>query len=136
MAWLADTVLGPLVGVPVVVLVFSIVIATIIAGELASNTAMAAVLAPILIDVGPRYADALGTTGELASVLLVVTGGVAASFGFALPVATPPNAIVFGSGRVSRARMLRAGSVLDVVLAVVVTGVLLALFLLVWPLLG
>jgi len=135
-AWLADTVLGPLVGVPVVVLVFSIVIATIIAGELASNTAMAAVLAPILIDVGPRYADALGTTGELASVLLVVTGGVAASFGFALPVATPPNAIVFGSGRVSRARMLRAGSVLDVVLAVVVTGVLLALFLLVWPLLG
>ncbi|MFC6784572.1 SLC13 family permease [Halobaculum halobium] len=132
-AWLADTALGPLVGVPIVVLVFTIVVATILVGELASNTAMAAVLAPLLIDVGPRYADALGTSGELASVLLVVTGGVAASFGFALPVATPPNAIVFGTGRVDRSRMLRAGSVLDVVLAVVVTGVLLALFVLVWP---
>ncbi|GAA0204406.1 SLC13 family permease [Halobaculum roseum] len=135
-SWLADTALEPLVGVPIVVLVFVIVVATILVGELASNTAMAAVLAPVLIDIGPHYADALGTTGDLASVLLVVTGGVAASSGFALPVATPPNAIAFGTGRVGRVQMLRAGSALDVVLAVVVTVVLLALFLLVWPYIG
>jgi sodium-dependent dicarboxylate transporter 2/3/5 len=135
-AWLADATFGPLVGVPVVLVVFVLVVATILGGELASNTAMAAVLAPLLIDIGPRYADALGTTGETASVLLVITGGVAASFGFALPVATPPNAIVFGTGRIERDRMLRAGSVLDVVLAVVVTVVLLGLFALVWPLVG
>ncbi|MFC7098901.1 SLC13 family permease [Halobaculum marinum] len=133
-AWLADTVLGPLVGVPIVVLVFVIVVTTILAGELASNTAMAAVLAPLLIDVGPRYADALGTTGDTAAVLLAVTGAVAASFGFALPVATPPNAIAFGTGHVGREQMLRAGSVLDVALAVVVTAVLLGLFAVVWPL--
>ncbi|MFC7068542.1 SLC13 family permease [Halobaculum lipolyticum] len=135
-SWLASATLGPLVGAPVVVLVFAVVVTTVAASELVSNTAIAAVLAPLLIDAGPRYADALGTTGDAAAVLLAVTGAVAASFGFALPVATPPNAIAFGTGRVDRARMLRAGSVLDLVLAVVVTAVLLALFALVWPVVG
>ncbi|MFC7137937.1 SLC13 family permease [Halobaculum litoreum] len=135
-AWLADAALSPLVDVPVVLLVFAVVLGTVVASELASNTAMAAILAPLLIGAGPRYADALGTTGEGASVLLAVTGAVAASFGFALPVATPPNAIAYGTGRVDRARMLRAGSVLDVVAAVLVTATLLALFAVVWPVVG
>ncbi|WP_277556015.1 SLC13 family permease [Halobaculum limi] len=130
--WLADVILGPLVGVPIVVVVFVIVVGTIFAGELASNTAMAAVLVPLLIGIGPEFAGALGTGGDTA-VLLAITGGVAASFGFALPVATPPNAIAFGTGEVRREEMLRAGVVLDVVLAVVVSGLLLGLFVLVGP---
>lgn len=131
--WLADVTFGSLVGVPLAVLVLTIVVVTILFGELASNTAIAAIFAPLLISLGPRYASSLGTSAETASVFLAITGAVAASFGFALPVATPPNAIVFGTGRMDKDHMLRAGVVLDVVLALVVTAVLLALFALVWP---
>jgi sodium-dependent dicarboxylate transporter 2/3/5 len=52
---------------------------------------------------------------------LALACGVAASFGFALPVATPPNAIAYGSGSVTRGQMLRAGSVLDVLMGVAAT---------------
>jgi len=81
--------------------------AVVFLGEIASNTAMAAIFLPI------AGAAALGLgEGPLALVLPVV---LAASLGFMLPVATPPNAIVFGSGAVTIQNMLRAGAVLDVV---------------------
>ncbi|MFB6081687.1 MAG: SLC13 family permease [Halanaeroarchaeum sp.] len=120
--WLATRGIAALGSVPVAVLVLAVVASTVLLGELASNTAMAAVLAPLLIAAGPAYADALGTGGELASVFLAVTVAVAASFGFALPVATPPNAIVYGSGAVGREQMLRAGVVLDLVMILLVTA--------------
>jgi sodium-dependent dicarboxylate transporter 2/3/5 len=120
--WLATEGVAALGSVPVVVLVLAVVATTVSLGELASNTAMAAVLAPLLIAVGPTYAGQLGVTGDLASVFLAVTVAVAASFGFALPVATPPNAIVYGSGAVGREHMLRAGVVLDAVMILVVTA--------------
>jgi sodium-dependent dicarboxylate transporter 2/3/5 len=63
---------------------------------------------------------------------LALACGVAASFGFALPVATPPNAIAYGSGSVTRGQMLRAGSVLDVLMGVAATLLVVVLA----PLLG
>jgi len=120
--WLATEGVAALGTVPVVVLVLAVVGSTVLLGELASNTAMAAVLAPLLITAGPAYAARLGTTGDLASVFLAVTVAIAASFGFALPVATPPNAIVFGSGAIGREHMLRAGVVLDFVMILLVTA--------------
>jgi sodium-dependent dicarboxylate transporter 2/3/5 len=62
-----------------------------------------------------------------------VTGAIAASYGFALPVATPPNAIVFGSGHVRREQMLRAGGLLDAVVILVTTVVAVLLIGSVWP---
>lgn len=122
--WLADLVLGLLGDAPVVVVVLGLLVLVVAVGELASNTAMAAILAPLLISLGPEYAAALGTTDAGASVFLAVAGGIAASFGFALPVATPPNAIVFGTGEITKDQMLRAGVVLDVLMVVVGTGLL------------
>ncbi|TQR21965.1 hypothetical protein C9J85_18085 [Haloferax sp. wsp5] len=49
-------------------------------------------------------------------MFLSVSGAIAASFAFALPVATPPNAIVFGSGHIKQSHMMRAGAVLNVVM--------------------
>lgn len=132
--WLAGRTFGALVGEPILVVVFAVVAVTVLLSELASNTAVVAIFAPVLITIGPRYADALGSTPEAASVFLAVTGAVAASFGFALPVATPPNAIAFGTGTVSREHMLRAGVRLDLLLIVISTVVMLGAFLLVWPL--
>ena len=62
-------------------------------------------------------------TGQPPLTLLLVTG-FAASTGFALPIATPPNAIVFGSGQVRVGQMFRAGFLLDVVAIVVIVGLL------------
>ncbi len=131
--WLAEVTLGSLEGAPLAVVVLVVVAGTVLVGELASNTAMAAILAPLLINAGPAYADVLGTAPESASVMLAVTGAVAASYGFALPVATPPNAIVFGAGYMKREHMLRAGALLDAVVVLLTTGAVLVLIRVVWP---
>ena len=79
--------------------------------ELASNTAVAALFVPLLAGLAPE----LGLPREV----LAVTAAVAASFGFALPVATPPNALVLATGEVAVRTMLRAGLALDAVCSLV-----------------
>ena len=132
--WLADATFGNLGGASILLVVLAVVAVTVLLSELASNTAVVAIFAPVLITIGPQYAGALGTTGEGAAVFLAITGAVAASFGFALPVATPPNAIAFGTGAVDREHMLRAGWRLDVVMVVLATVAMLVTFRVAWPL--
>lgn len=88
-------------------IVLLIMAAVVYLGELASNTAMAAIFLPI----AGSAAVALGG----APLDLVLPVGLAASLGFMLPVATPPNAIVYGTGAVTSEQMLKAGAILDVV---------------------
>ncbi|MGH7665688.1 MAG: SLC13 family permease [Gemmatimonadaceae bacterium] len=84
--------------------------------ELASNTAVAAMTMPI--------AASLAHSVNEPPLALMLVAALAASIGFALPVATPPNTIVFGSGQVTVRQMARAGLLLDVVaLAIVVAAV-------------
>lgn len=94
-------------GFPVFVLVLVMMIVIVYLGELASNTAMAAVFLPI--------AAAVAVGLELPPMLLLLPVALAASLGFMLPVATPPNAIIYGSGAVTSQQMLKAGALLDVV---------------------
>jgi sodium-dependent dicarboxylate transporter 2/3/5 len=131
--WAAGRTVDLLAGAPLLGVVLAVVALVVLLGELASNTAMAAILAPILVTVGPTYAGALGVAPTLAATFLAVAGAVAASYGFALPVATPPNAIAYGTGYVSRAHMLRAGTVLDLAVIALATLVLTGLMTLVWP---
>ncbi|ANO33073.1 Anion transporter [Vibrio breoganii] len=74
--------------------------------EFASNTASAALLIPIFATV----AEVFGMSPVVLSVLIAV----AASCAFMLPVATPPNAIVFGSGHIKQQEMMRVGIVLNI----------------------
>ena len=131
--WFADTVFNSLVGAPIVLVVGTIVLSVILLTEMTSNTATATIIAPILIGLGGVLAGTLGVTEPAAGIVLAVSGAVAASFAFALPVATPPNAIVFGSGHMSQSHMLRAGMVLNILMTVVLTGLLMLLFTYVWP---
>ncbi|QIM69130.1 MULTISPECIES: DASS family sodium-coupled anion symporter [Basfia] len=87
--------------------------------EFTSNTASAALLVPIFISI----AQALGMP-EMGLALLI---GLGASCAFMLPVATPPNAIVFGTGEVKQSDMIRAGVVLNI-LCIFVIGTIGYLF--------
>ena len=74
--------------------------------EFTSNTASAALLVPIFISV----AESLGVNPLGLSLII----GLGASCAFMLPVATPPNAIAFGTGMVSQRDMIKAGFVLNI----------------------
>jgi sodium-dependent dicarboxylate transporter 2/3/5 len=96
-----------LAGAPALLVVLLVVAGIIFLTELTSNTATTATLIPILAALAPG----LG----LDPLLLAVPAALAASCAFMLPVATPPNAVVFGSGHVTIAEMSRAGLWLNVV---------------------
>jgi len=92
-------------GSSVMILVFAVVLAVVIS-ETTSNTAAASVVVPILIPV----AAAAGVDPFVPA--LAATFG--ASFGFMLPVSTPQNAIVYGSGAVPITKMIRSGFTFDI----------------------
>lgn len=100
---------------PLVVLIM-IVTVIVFLTEVTSNTATAAGFIPLL---GP-IALALG--GSLAPLLIGTTLGV--SFAFMMPVATPPNSIVFSSGDLKIKDMMRAGFILNIlsIAAIVLTA--------------
>ena len=91
---------------PVWVLVMCIATVVVFLSEIASNVATATTVVPVLA--------ALAAGAGLAPVPLVLAACFAASCGFMLPVATPPNAIAYGTGRVTAGQMARAGFLLNV----------------------
>lgn len=113
--WLAGHLSG-LAGLPNIVLYLGLAITVLILSELASNLAVAAMMMPLCV--------ALARTLGQPPMVLMLVAGFAASTGFMLPIATPPNAIVFGSGLVSVRQMAKAGFLLDIVSVVVVVVVL------------
>ena len=98
---------------PVVAVIAMVTGMMIFLTEMTSNTATTATVIPILYAV----ALALG----LDPYLLIIPAGIAASCAFMLPVATPPNAIVFGSGLVTVPEMSRAGLWLNIIGIVLIT---------------
>lgn len=105
--------LSSLQGVSVVWVVLTVALGTTFLTEVTSNTATATVLMPILA----AAARGLG----IAPALLMIPAALSASCAFMLPVATPPNAIVFGSGWVRTGQMARTGLVLNLSGAVWIT---------------
>lgn len=100
-------------GVPSWALIGVVVLVVVLLTELTSNTATVAAFLPVLA--------ALALSTDTPPLLLLVPATVAASCAFMLPVATPPNAIVYGSGHLTVAQMARAGIWLNVAFVVLVT---------------
>lgn len=92
---------------PMLVLVIAVTTLIIFLTELTSNTATAAMVMPILSAI----AVGLGQN----PLLLTIPAAIAASCAFMLPVATPPNAIVFGSGYVTIPQMVKSGFGLNII---------------------
>lgn len=100
----------------IILLVMLSLLVIIFLTEVTSNTATAAAFLPILASV----AVALG----YAPLLLVIPAAIGASCAFMLPVATPPNAIVYGSGLVSIPQMARAGFIFNFIMVFIITGMI------------
>ncbi len=99
--WLAAQFVGVVGQFPMILLLLSLVIIAVFATELISNTAVTASLAPILMGVALQ----LGLEAE--SLVLPVTIGT--SMAFMLPVATPPNAMVHATAKVTQHDMMGVG---------------------------
>ncbi|MDR1877217.1 MAG: DASS family sodium-coupled anion symporter [Flavobacteriaceae bacterium] len=81
--------------------------------EFTSNTASAALLVPVVASI----ASQMGLPEEL----LVLIIGIGASCAFMLPVATPPNAIVFGTGLIKQKEMVRIGIILNIISIIIIS---------------
>lgn len=103
------TALGAL---PVFLLVGVVIVVVILLTELTSNTATTATFLPILAGA------AIGL--DLGVLAFAVPAALAATCAFMIPVATPPNAIVFGSGHITIVQMVRAGVWLNIIGAVLI----------------
>jgi sodium-dependent dicarboxylate transporter 2/3/5 len=100
---------------PLVTLIAMMVTLLVFWTELNSNVATAATFMPILA--------AIAATSNYPVLQLVAPVALASSCGFMLPVGTPPNAIVFGSGRLDMQDMIRAGWRVNLASIVIVTAV-------------
>lgn len=98
---------------PHLLVILSVTLFMIFATELMSNTATAAIFIPILIAAAAQM--------HLPSYELALPAGIAASCAFMLPIATPPNAIVYGTGEIKQKDMIKVGFILNIVFAVVVS---------------
>jgi sodium-dependent dicarboxylate transporter 2/3/5 len=118
--FLAGALTDALHGASMVMLLLGAVAFVVFLTELVSNTATAALLVPVFAGV----ATAMGLPPPLFAAAIAVS----ASCAFMLPVATPPNAIVYATQMVPQATMMRCGLVLNLVCIVVITLVAVLVF--------
>lgn len=121
--WIGTQLMG-LEGVSVIVLIFLVAALVLGLTEITSNTATASMMFPIMASL----AVALG----VHPYALMIAAGVAASCAFMLPVATPPNAAVFGSGYIKIKDMMKAGFALNVFGVVFITLAIYFLLPIMW----
>ncbi|MDT0320033.1 SLC13 family permease [Streptomyces millisiae] len=92
-------------------------VAGLLISETTSNTASAGIVVPIVVPIAVAM--------DVNPLIPGLVATAAAGYGFMLPVSTPPNAIVYGSGMVPMTRMIRSGFVFDLIgVTILVAGVL------------
>jgi len=106
------------------VLISAVALLTIFLTEVTSNTATSAMLIPVIS--GVAISMSIHPYGPIVAVC------IAASYAFMLPVATPPNAVVFGSRQVTITQMVRAGLVLNIFGWLIITLLVTLLLPLLW----
>jgi sodium-dependent dicarboxylate transporter 2/3/5 len=102
-----DYVVASLASGNIFIILVVLIYVTIFATELASNTATSNILLPIVIS--------MAATMNLNPIVLASAVAISCSLAFMLPVATPPNAIVYGSGKVTMGSMIKTGFLLNII---------------------
>lgn len=111
-AWVVSQ-LGLLHDTPHWLLIAAVTLMVIFLTEVTSNTATATIVLPVM--------GALAAAMGMEAAQLMIPAAIAASYAFMLPVATPPNAIVFSSGQLSIPQMARAGLWMNLIASLAIT---------------
>jgi len=104
--WIGSQLIG-LKGINIIIVIIAVTALVIFLTEITSNTATASMIYPIMASLAAAL--------EIHPYALLIAAGVAASCAFMLPVATPPNAVVFGSGYLRIPDMVKAGFALNII---------------------
>lgn len=110
--WLAEQ-MKIVADLPLILIISIVILVILFLTEITSNTATAAAFLPLV--------GAIAVAQGVAPELYTIPAAVAASCAFMLPVATPPNAIVFSSGLMSIGDMIKAGFMLNILCVFVIT---------------
>ncbi len=102
-------------GAPAFLVIIGICTLVVFVTNFTSNTALAATMMPLLASVAPI----LGVPNET----LLITTAISASAAFMMPVGTPPNAIIFGTGRITIIQMVKSGLVMNVAAIIIISCV-------------
>ncbi len=102
-----------LAGMPAIIIILAICMGITFLTELTSNTATTEMILPILASVAVAV--------QINPLMLMIPATISASCAFMMPVATPPNAVVFGSGRIRISDMARAGVFINLIGVMVIT---------------
>ncbi|MFI2741125.1 SLC13 family permease [Zhouia sp. PK063] len=122
-SWIAQY-MTELAAIPLFMLILILVAAVNFLTEVTSNVATTAMLLPVLAPMALSL--------NLHPYFIMVSVTLAASCAFMLPVATPPNAIVFGSGHLKIADMIKSGIVMNIVSILIITMATYFLLPLLW----
>jgi sodium-dependent dicarboxylate transporter 2/3/5 len=93
-------------------LTLAAIVIAVLVSEFSSNTASASMVVPVIV--------ALALAAKVNPVPPAIGATLGASWGFMLPVSTPPNAIVYGSGMIPITKMIRAGILFDIAGAIII----------------
>jgi len=110
--------------IPLLLLLLLLIAAVNFLTEITSNLATTAMLLPILVSIASAI--------DVNPYFLLVGATIAASCAFMLPVATPPNAVVFGSGYLKIEDMVKAGFWLNILSIIIVTAFVYFILPLLW----
>ncbi|OZI58804.1 SLC13 family permease [Bordetella genomosp. 1] len=113
-SWIGDQLGGYASALPTFGVVVLVALAVLVMTEFMSNTATAATFIPIVSGLAMNLGE--------NPLLLMVPATLAASMTFMLPVATPPNALVFSSGYITIPQMAKHGFLMNVLSLIVITG--------------
>ncbi len=101
-------------GLPIIILLLVLIVSINFLTEITSNLATTAMLLPILAPIA--------MTIDVHPYLLMISATIAASCAFMLPVATPPNAVVFGSGLLKIEDMTKSGFGMNIISIILIWG--------------
>ena len=112
-AWIASSIFNSINTAPLWVILIVSITMMVLLTEVSSNTGSAAILVPIMFALSDQF------TPEFAFAM-VFGIGLAANCAFMLPIATPPNALVYGTGHIQQKDMLKTGMLLNIFAIIVV----------------
>jgi sodium-dependent dicarboxylate transporter 2/3/5 len=112
-AWLGEL-LANIEGMPIILMIGIVALMILFLTEFTSNTATATMILPVLAG--------LAMAVDVHPLALMLPAAMAANCAFMLPVGTPPNAIVFGTGKISIQEMAKTGFSLNIIALIIIVG--------------